>query len=1545
MTPTILTAAVILLAGPAPAAPPAGYRAGVAKVDITPDHPIRLNGFGFRRTESDGIYQRIHARALAIDTGDGSPAVLLTADVLGIPADVYGELARRLAKAGVKKGRLAATATHTHTGPMLRGANPTIFGTPIPREHQAHIDAYTPKFVDALETAALAAIRDLKPALLSWGVGTVTFASNRRTKGGPVDHDLPALFVTDPAGAVRAVYVTYACHAVTLSINQVGGDWPGFAAGAIEETFAGAVGLVAIGCGADQNPDTGVSRDRVERAAAQGRAVAAEVKRLSGQFLAPVAGPLTATTRTVELPLADLPSRAQWEEKAKRAGAIGHHARVTLAKLARGEQLPTRVEYPLQTWAFGDGLAMVHLPGEVVVDYALRLKAELDGRRLWVTAYANNAPCYIPSERVLKEGGYEGGGAMIYYDQPVPFRPGLEATIVEAVKDQLAGRFAAPFDPKKTGGTRPLSPQQSLASIRTKPGLRVDLVAAEPLVADPVAIAFGPDGKLWVAEMADYPLGRSGRFDPGGRVVVLEDADGDGRFDRSTVFLDNLPFPTGVLPWRKGVLVCAAPDILYAEDTDGDGRADVVQKLYSGFGTDNYQARVNGLQYGLDGWVYGSCGLFGGTITCHRTGKTIALGDRDFRIRPDTGELEPATGRTQQGRVRDDRGNWFGCDNSTLARHYTLDDHYLRRNPFAAAPAAAVTLPGGSDANRLFPLKTDAQRFRNSGPPGTVTAACGLGVYRDDLLGRSYAGNVFTCEPVNLVVHRMVLEPRGATFTGGRAADEAGSEFLASTDNWFRPVQAITGPDGGLWVADMYRYLIEHPRWVPPEELATVDVRAGAGLGRVYRVRPADAPLRPWPRLDRLDTPGLVAALDSPNGWQRDMAMQFLAWRADPAAGEPLERLARTAGRAEARLQALCTLDALDRLRPELIAAGLADGDAGVRRHAVRLAGDRLTAGPGLGEKLLTLADDPDPFVRLHLAYALGSWPDRRAAGLLAKLALRHADDQLLTAAVVSSLTADNLAAVVAAVLDPAAGDPPQRIVRDLLATAAGANGGSALPAVLAAAVKPDGGRFRPWQLAAAAGALDVLTRRGKGWDAVPADTRTALGPVIAYARDLAGREEVAEEGLLAAIPLLGRDPAGRAADVKHLAGLLAASRPAGVQTAAVAALGRMTDAAVPAALVAAWPGATPALRGRILDALLGRPAWLPELFAAVEAGTIPPGQIDAGRRQRLLAHPDAGTRSRAEKLFAGGSNPNRLKVIADYGAALDRPGDRARGKAVFARVCAACHVLDGVGAVVGPDLSALANKSPRYLIGEILDPNRNLDSRYAEYQAVLKDGRVLTGILAAETATGLTLRGQQGKDETVLRTDLDALRGTAKSLMPEGLEKDVSPRDMADLLAYLSTADPPAKRFPGNDPAELRPAAGALTLPAARAFIHGERIVFEPEFGNIGYWSAAADYAVWKVRLDAPAEFDVYLDYACADDTAGNRFALDGGEPVIRGNVAGTGGWDRYALAKLGTVKLAAGPGRLTFRPDSSPVKGALLDLRTVYLVPVGTRPVTDRR
>jgi len=982
----------------------AEWRIGASSVDVTPKFAVRLSGFGFRRAESEGVTQKIWAKALAVDDGQAGPAVLVTVDNLGVPWPMVQTVVRRLReKTGLNQERFAVTATHTHTAPMLSGVAPTLFGQSIPVAHQRRIDRYTEKLTNWIEEVALEALDDLQPGRLEWSpgnAGQVGFAKNRRSKDGPVDHDLPVLIARTVKGEIRAIYTSYACHCVTLSNNKISGDWAGYAQDWLQKNHPGAVAMVSIGCGADQNPDTGVTGDNIDAASAQGRQIADEVSRRLKDAMMPLAGSLKTTLGQVELAFGMLPLEVEWEHLAKRSDAVGYHARVQLARLARNEALQTRLDYPIQTWRFGGELAMIFLPGEVVVDYSLRLKREFDRARLWVNAYANDAPCYIPSERILREGGYEGAGAMVYYDRPTKLAAGLEDKIVSEIHRQLPETFRAK---KGTEGTDPQSPGASLRSIRVRPGLQVELVASEPLVIDPVSINFGPDGRIWVVEMHDYPLGLRGDYEPGGRIVFLDDSNLDGFPDKRTVFLEGLPFPTGVTPWRKGVLVCAAPEILYAEDTDGDGRADVRRTLFSGFATTNYQARVNSLAYGLDGWVHGSNGLIGGRIVGFTGGQPMDIRGRDFRCNPDTGAFETLAGLTQHGRVRDDWGNWFGCDNGTLLRHYPLVDHYLRRNPYLSPPSPSVAAASYADANRVFPISQTLERFNDPSQINRVTSACGLGLYRDTLLGNEFYGDAFICEPVHNLVRRLKLQPKGVTFSAHRPEGKNSPEFLASTDNWFRPVEIRTGPDGGLWVVDMYRFLVEHPRWIQPERLSGIDTRAGSTSGRIYRVLQNGKKQRPVPDLTRLSGKALAKTLESPNGTLRELAHQQIVWTADKAADPELRLLARSCDQPQTRVQALAALAELGSLAKRDIEAGLSDPHYAVRRHAVRLVEGFAAADSAWGDRLSRLVDDPDPFVRQQLAYSLGQSTHPIAAEALIKLLRRDNADLYQVAAILSS--------------------------------------------------------------------------------------------------------------------------------------------------------------------------------------------------------------------------------------------------------------------------------------------------------------------------------------------------------------------------------------------------------------------------------------------------------------------------------------------------------------------------------------------------------------
>ena len=972
-------------------------QAGIASIDVTPEYPVRLNGFGGRRKPSEGIRQHIWAKALAVGTSDKDVVVVITVDTLGIPDDLTERLAAKLAAHGLSRDRLAICASHTHSGPMIRNCANTLFGEPIPEDHWQAILKYSEELEAKLEQVAVEALKNRKPAKLSLGIGTVGFAMNRRAAGGPVDHDLPVLAVRNPDDTLRAVFTNYACHCVTLSDDMISGDWAGYAMDHIQRMNPGCDALISIGCGADSNPRGGVLGSRFEVADQLGLELAEAVQKVLMGHMTPITKPPVGKIERVTLPLAKLPTHDEWQQKAAQQNAIGYHARTQLERLDRGESLMTEISYPIQSMAFGDQLSWVFLPGEVVVDYSVRLKNELDRSRLWINAYANACPGYVPSERILREGGYEGGGAIVYYDIPTGYAAGLEQIIVDAVKGQIRGNAAPKVDTSKTNGIAPKSPTEGLASLQLTPGFKAELVAAEPLIESPVAISFGPDGRLWVAEMSDYPQGRpesevvssgdastDGKKD-GGQVRCLVDDNNDGRFDRSTIFLSGIPFPTGVTAWRNGVLVCAAPDILYAEDTDNDGKADRIETLFTGFATHNYQARVNSLEYGLDGWVYGSCGLFGGNIKSLKTGDELALGSRDFRINPDKGIIEPVSGATQQGRVRNDNGDWFGCNNTTLLMHYPLTEEKIRRNPFLTPQQSVITINAGPDPGRLYPASKQVL-FMLSGPPGRPTAACGLGIYRDSLLGTSLTGNTFTCEPVNNLVHRQILDPAAATFQSRRAKEEATSEFLSSKDPWFRPVQARTGPDGALWVVDMYRFVIEHPIWIPPDTLATLDPRAGSTMGRIYRIVPEQTEARPILDLAALKGVTLAAALDSPNGTQRDLVQQRIQWNNDLDAISELRRLAVESTRAAVRIQAASTWANLESLPVDVLTQLLSDSDAQVRRHAVRLAEPQLKEPGELVAKMKTLASDSDFTVRMQLAYAAGTMPAADSAEVLSQL-------------------------------------------------------------------------------------------------------------------------------------------------------------------------------------------------------------------------------------------------------------------------------------------------------------------------------------------------------------------------------------------------------------------------------------------------------------------------------------------------------------------------------------------------------------------------------
>lgn len=920
------------------------------------------------------------------------------------------------------------------------------------------------------------------------------------------------------------------------------------------------------------------------------------------------------------------------------------------------------------------------------------------------------------------------------------------------------------------------TPDEERAAFRmADPKLSIELVAAEPIVQSPVAIAWDERGRMYVAEMRDYPAAESG-----GAVKRLEDRDGDGLYDHATTFADGLRFPNGVLPWNGGVLVTAAPDIWYFKDTDDDGVADEKRVILTGFAEGNQQLRVNGLTWGLDNWIYGANGRSGGAIRepTDPPEKAVPIPRNDFRFRPDTGEVQAIAGFSQFGLPHDDWGNRFPSWNTVPIRQVVLEERTMARNPFLTDTATVAEILDPADRGRVYSLAPPPVTF-NGEPIAFFNASCGPTIYRGDALPEEYRGDAFVCEPLTSLVHRRKLVPNGPTFVAKRV--EQGKEFLASTHPWFRPVNLSTGPDGALYVVDFCRSMVEHPAFVPKGKGEGVDFRRGHEHGRIWRVKPAggDRPARP--RLDRERPDDRLAALVSPNGWARDTAQRLLIERGDGSVAESLERLAREASWPVGRVQALATLSGLAALDAEALRAALDSPMPRVREQALRL---MEQGGNGaLGSQVAGLADDPDAGVRFRAAIVLGQLEGPDVTRSLVQIAGRDADDPWTRLAVLSGLGKRILPFLDALIANgefwfdrPTRGQTTFLEEFGAMIGAAGAYGtardrltaiesrwapGTGTLALFAGLSQH--GRGLPLEFFAVDASAESTARDAKQ----PADRRV-LGAKITATRP--------GKLLLALVPELSRP-----------------ATPTEVRSEIIRAIAASDNAAAASAALNDWPRLPVTTRRELLSALTRTAKLANLLLVAVELDeTIAPAEIDPATRESLRRLPDPALREGVERVF-GDAVPaaDRAEVIRRYETSLNLGGDPQRGAAVFERNCLTCHQRDGKGHRVGPDLASVAGRAKEMLLSDLLDPNREVAPDSTSFVVVTRNGQVLSGLIAAETAGAVILRRSEGIEEIVPRADIAELRSTGQSLMPVGLESALSPQDVADLIELLRRPTP----------------------------------------------------------------------------------------------------------------------------------------------------------
>jgi len=973
----------------------------------------------------------------------------------------------------------------------------------------------------------------------------------------------------------------------------------------------------------------------------------------------------------------------------------------------------------------------------------------------------------------------------------------------------------APLDLKsELPRVQPVAPADALATFQVQPGYRLELIAAEPLVTDPVAMSFDARGRLFTAEMIDYSEDAEANL---GRIRLLTDTDGDGRFDKSTLYAETLSWPTALIAYDGGVFVGAAPDIWYFKDTNDDGVAEVKKKVFTGFGRGNVQGLINSFAWGLDNRIHGATSSSGGTIrpADDPKAKGVSLAGRDFAFDPRTLALVPTSGGAQHGMSFDSWGRKFVCSNSDHIQQVMFEDRYVARNPLLAAPSPRLSIAADGAQAEVYrispvePWRVVRTRLRMSGQvPGPVegggrasgyfTSATGVTIYRgnawpapvvDDPAATGAAELAIVGDVGSNLVHRKLVVPHGVELSATRIDKE--SEFIASRDLWFRPVQYANSPDGALCVADMYREVIEHPLSLPPEIKQHLDLTSGRDRGRIYRVVPDGFRQPTIPNLAAASTADLVATLANPNGWHRDTAARLLYERQDKAAAPALKTLATDCPLPEGRMHALYALAGLDSLSSDILLAAFSDKHPKVRQHAVRLSEAAAKGSAEIRDRWFALAKtEPDAEARYQLLFSLGEITADGRDAALADLARRGADDRWMRLALMSSLAAgvnvifaDLIADATFRQTDGGA------TVLSALAAQAGASGREADISAVLASVETLSGAESGLAGTLIRGLGEGAARRGGSLDKLLARDTTGKAAKIL--------NQLIEDAHKSAVDS-ARKPADRAAAVAVLAlgpaeGALAALKtlvdhrqPQEVQGAALTALARRSEPEVAAILLDAWPALSPRMRAQATEAMFARTDRLQALLDAIEAENFKPSDVEPARAQQLLAHSDAKIRERAGKLLASVKLGRRQDVVAAYRPVLDLKGDANRGREHFKKVCAACHRVDNVGYEIGANLIAFKNRGAEAILTNVLDPNREVNPQYVNYALTTDDGRTITGMIDSETANSVTLKRAEGVTDTVLRANIEELVATGLSIMPEGLEQQLDKQALADLLAYL---------------------------------------------------------------------------------------------------------------------------------------------------------------
>lgn len=931
----------------------------------------------------------------------------------------------------------------------------------------------------------------------------------------------------------------------------------------------------------------------------------------------------------------------------------------------------------------------------------------------------------------------------------------------------------------------PLSPEESAKLWEVDGDYEVQLVAAEPLTCDPVDVVWDAQGRMFVAEMGDYPL----PLDDGShlsRIRLLTDENGDGVMDKAVTWADQLDHVQGLMPMRNGLLATTRTEILYLEDTDGDNVADVRQTLFTTNDPAHNQLQVSSPRYGLDNLIHLNNGLDGKEIyPGDESNNKLNFTRLNLRYDPRSGEITPATGVGQFGGTIDNFGRHFFATNRNPAIFAVMPLETVNRNPLAGITSGQENIqePGGP----VYPLALS--HTTSAAHAGTYTAACGLGVYRGALMP-DMTGEIFVCEPTAQLVTRNRLLPNGASFVAERVGDKR--DFLVSGDEWSRPVQVRNGPDGALYICDMYRRFIDHARFFPEDFAKSHYMRAGFDQGRIWRVVPKGTKAAPITALPT-ETVALVKELANNNGWQRTESQRILVERQDKAAIAPLQELLAANPSPTTAAHAMWTLAGLDALDAETIQSIFETAsEPGLLENAV-LAAHSTGQSAALLESVATAMKKDAPrmrFLAISLLTDLKLTSEQLTALVVAspedtwlRMAIFASAPDLAPATLLGLITDKTFVALPAATVSP--------VLTDFARLTAARGNTAELGKLLGTLAKDP----TPATFALVKGIAEGLARsslKQKNLASLIAAKLPELGEgtarlegILNQATNIALNREATEEARLAALTLVSQSPWEEKKEVVDK--LIVLTESPAIQEAACRMLARDNREVVADFFFDRWDTLTPTVRREALDLITSNQKTGLALMKKMKAGDISPGIMPAMTRWSYGRSTNEEIKALAVELF-GQTDGDRASVIESYRTALaSHQGDPEKGRLVFQKAaCMTCHEVGGIGVDVGPPLNDVKIKPDEALLTDILDPNRAIEDRWVSQTLETTDGRILSGLVYGEDAAAITLRVPGGVTMTVPRSEVKSLTSTGISLMPVGLEAAITKEEMVDLIAFL---------------------------------------------------------------------------------------------------------------------------------------------------------------